>query len=121
MATIYAEALGGAVLTVTAPEVGRVVFDPPTGTATLDFDGEANRRLVDALIATPDRFTLANGVLSHDGQPVPIATESSAHRDRRMLRQLWTVLNSSDPLTQNQIKTILRVLVRQVASEFQNQ
>jgi hypothetical protein len=103
MATVYADALGK-VLTVDAPEVGRVVFSPPAGGLTLDFDGEANGRVVEALVAGPERFTLVAGVLQRDGKPVPIAAESAAGRDRRMLAAIRAKLDSDTAPTAQELR-----------------
>jgi len=117
IATLYANA-AGQLLSIGGLPNSIGTPPAPEATQSLDLDTVTNAALLNNLRVNWDAYRLNAGVLTRNGTPVPIAADGSRARERKQLAAIWTVLNSPDPLTQPQLKTILRILVREVATEF---
>ncbi len=72
---------------------------PPEPRQRITFDADTNAALVDGLRAEWERYQVVNGVLQRDGQPVPIAPESTEQQantaDRDALRAAVQALTSA--------------------------
>lgn len=121
IATLYADAQGKLLRLV--DETG-FLTPPANAPNTLELDTETHAAILARLAEggwSGTRWKLLSGVLTENGVTVPVA-DSNEQKDRRLLQTIWTALNdTTTTLSQAQIKTIFRLILRRLFKEFKNQ
>ena len=121
IATLYADAQGKLLRLV--DETG-FIAPPANAPNTLELDTEVHAAILARLAEggwSGTRWKLLAGVLTENGVTVPVA-DSNEQKDRRLLQTIWTALNdTTTTLSQAQIKTIVRLILRRLFKEFKNQ
>lgn len=111
MPTLYADA-SGVVTHYASGSIGPTAAPPAA--ASLDFDAETNPQLAGALSVSLAGFRLTNGALSRNGVAVPVNADGAAERDRKLLAAIKAKLDSDTAPTAQELRVILRYLVRRV-------
>lgn len=86
----------------------------PTGAINIiRFDEATNPVAVRALNTDYNSHSLAGGMLRRNGVPVGINPPGPAYQDRELLVALLSKLTGPLPLTPDEVKVVLRVLLRE--------
>jgi hypothetical protein len=93
-------------------EEARFPTPPPGTTQTVVFDEVVNAAVVAALDTDWQSHTVVGGQLRRYGMPVALAADGPAQVDRDALTALLPRLSDASVLTQTELKTLLRVILR---------